>query len=161
MMPPVSNFDYLVVALREGRGSSCEGDWQGKGVLQYRRIVCPQCLPAGIASTLPTMPEIWSYPRARSPRESSCISPSSRLCGRSIVRSDFVQIFEQSLSFLRLHQQQLNSSELLQISNHYGDYGRVQLEGSIRYAEEDVLRYIERNRRTPSVRAYMEEKNAI
>ena len=63
-MPPVSNFDYLVVALREGRGSSCEGDWQGKGVLQYRRIVCPQCLPAGIASTLPTMPEIWSYPRA-------------------------------------------------------------------------------------------------
>jgi DNA-binding transcriptional MerR regulator len=37
----------------------------------------------------------------------------------------------------------------------------VKLEGSIRYAEEDVLRYIERNRRTPSVRAYMEEKNAI
>ncbi len=68
MMPPVSNFDYLVVALREGRGGSCEGDWQGKGVLQYRRIVCPQCLPAGIESTLPTMPEIWSYPRARSPR---------------------------------------------------------------------------------------------
>ena len=33
----------------------------------------------------------------------------------------------------------------------------VKLEGSIRYAEEDVLRYIERNRRTPSVRAYMEE----
>jgi hypothetical protein len=37
----------------------------------------------------------------------------------------------------------------------------VKLERSIRYAEEDVLRYIERNRRTPSVRAYMEEKNAI
>jgi hypothetical protein len=37
----------------------------------------------------------------------------------------------------------------------------LKLEGSIRYAEEDVLRYIERNRRTPSVRAYMEEKNAI
>ncbi len=37
----------------------------------------------------------------------------------------------------------------------------VKLEGSIRYAEEDVLRYIERNRRTPSVRAYMEEKSAI
>ena len=37
----------------------------------------------------------------------------------------------------------------------------VKLEGSIRYAEDDVLRYIERNRRTPSVRAYMEEKNAI
>jgi DNA-binding transcriptional MerR regulator len=37
----------------------------------------------------------------------------------------------------------------------------VKLEGSIRYTEEDVLRYIERNRRTPSVRAYMEEKNAI
>jgi hypothetical protein len=37
----------------------------------------------------------------------------------------------------------------------------LKLEGSIRYAEEDVLRYIERNRRTPSVRAYMEERNAI
>jgi DNA-binding transcriptional MerR regulator len=37
----------------------------------------------------------------------------------------------------------------------------VKLEGSIRYAEEDVLRYIERNRRTPSVRAYMEEKDAV
>jgi Helix-turn-helix domain len=37
----------------------------------------------------------------------------------------------------------------------------VKLEGSIRYTEEDVLRYIERNRRTPSVRAYMEEKNAL
>jgi DNA-binding transcriptional MerR regulator len=34
----------------------------------------------------------------------------------------------------------------------------IKLEGSIRYAAEDVLRYIERNRRTPSVRAYMEEK---
>src|ERR1035441_2465738 len=30
----------------------------------------------------------------------------------------------------------------------------VKLEGSIRYTEDDVLRYIERNRRTPSVRAY-------
>jgi hypothetical protein len=37
----------------------------------------------------------------------------------------------------------------------------VKLEGSIRYTEDDVLRYIERNRRTPSVRAYMEEKNAV
>jgi DNA-binding transcriptional MerR regulator len=37
----------------------------------------------------------------------------------------------------------------------------VKLEGSIRYTEEDVLRYIERNRRTPSVRAYMEEKHAV
>jgi len=37
----------------------------------------------------------------------------------------------------------------------------VKLEGSIRYTEEDVLRYIERNRRTPSVRAYMEEKNVV
>jgi len=37
----------------------------------------------------------------------------------------------------------------------------VKLEGSIRYAEEDILRYIERNRRTPSVRAYMEEKDAV
>jgi DNA-binding transcriptional MerR regulator len=37
----------------------------------------------------------------------------------------------------------------------------VKLEGSIRYAEEDVLMYIERNRRTPSVRAYMEEKDAV
>jgi DNA-binding transcriptional MerR regulator len=37
----------------------------------------------------------------------------------------------------------------------------VKLEGSIRYAEEDVLRYIEQNRRTPSVRAYMEEKHAV
>jgi len=37
----------------------------------------------------------------------------------------------------------------------------VKLEGSIRYAEEDVLEYIRRNRRTPSVRAYMEEKDAL
>jgi predicted DNA-binding transcriptional regulator AlpA len=37
----------------------------------------------------------------------------------------------------------------------------VKLEGSIRYTEEDVLQYIERNRRTPSVRAYMEETDAV
>jgi DNA-binding transcriptional MerR regulator len=37
----------------------------------------------------------------------------------------------------------------------------VKLEGSIRYAEEDVLEYIRRNRRTPSVRAYMEEHDAL
>ncbi len=37
----------------------------------------------------------------------------------------------------------------------------LKLEGSIRYAQEDVMRYIERNRRTPSVRAYMEENNAV
>jgi DNA-binding transcriptional MerR regulator len=37
----------------------------------------------------------------------------------------------------------------------------VKLEGSIRYTEEDILRYIECNRRTPSVRAYMEEKHAV
>jgi len=37
----------------------------------------------------------------------------------------------------------------------------IKLEGSIRYAEEDVLEYIRRNRRTPSVRAYMEEKDAL
>jgi len=37
----------------------------------------------------------------------------------------------------------------------------VKLEGSIRYAQEDILRYIDRNRRTPSVRAYMEEKDAV
>jgi len=37
----------------------------------------------------------------------------------------------------------------------------IKLEGSIRYAEEDVLEYINRNRRTPSVRAYMEEKDAL
>jgi DNA-binding transcriptional MerR regulator len=35
----------------------------------------------------------------------------------------------------------------------------IKLEGSIRYAVEDVLRYIQRNRRTPSVRAHEEEKN--
>lgn len=34
----------------------------------------------------------------------------------------------------------------------------IKLEGTIRYAEEDVLAYIKCNRRTPSVRAYMEEK---
>jgi hypothetical protein len=33
------------------------------------------------------------------------------------------------------------------------------LEGSIRYDLADVLRYIESNRRIPSVRAYMEERN--
>jgi DNA-binding transcriptional MerR regulator len=37
----------------------------------------------------------------------------------------------------------------------------IKMEGSIRYTEQDVLRYIERNRRTPSVRAYMEDKHAI
>ena len=37
----------------------------------------------------------------------------------------------------------------------------IKLEGSIRYAEQDVLEYIDRNRRTPSVRAYMEEKDAL
>jgi DNA-binding transcriptional MerR regulator len=37
----------------------------------------------------------------------------------------------------------------------------IKLEGSIRYAEEDILEYIDRNRRTPSVRAYMEEKDAL
>jgi DNA-binding transcriptional MerR regulator len=37
----------------------------------------------------------------------------------------------------------------------------IKLEGSIRYAEEDVLEYINRNRRTPSVRAHMEEKDAL
>ncbi len=37
----------------------------------------------------------------------------------------------------------------------------IKMEGSIRYAEEDVLRYIQRNRRTPSVRAYMEAKDAV
>lgn len=37
----------------------------------------------------------------------------------------------------------------------------IKLEGSIRYAEDDVLRYIERNRRTPSVRAYVEGKNDL
>lgn len=33
----------------------------------------------------------------------------------------------------------------------------VKLEGSIRYDLADVLKYIERSRRTPSVRAYMED----
>jgi DNA-binding transcriptional MerR regulator len=37
----------------------------------------------------------------------------------------------------------------------------IKMEGSIRYAEEDVLEYIRRNRRTPSVRACMEEKDAL
>ena len=37
----------------------------------------------------------------------------------------------------------------------------IKMEGSIRYTEQDVLRYIERNRRTPSVRAYMEDKDAV
>ena len=32
------------------------------------------------------------------------------------------------------------------------------LEGSIRYDVDDVSRYVEKNRRIPSVRAYMEEK---
>ena len=31
------------------------------------------------------------------------------------------------------------------------------LEGSIRYDEGDVSRYVEKNRRIPSVRAYMED----
>jgi predicted site-specific integrase-resolvase len=31
------------------------------------------------------------------------------------------------------------------------------LEGSIRYDSEDVFRYVENNRRIPSVRAFMEE----
>jgi DNA-binding transcriptional MerR regulator len=35
----------------------------------------------------------------------------------------------------------------------------VKLEGSIRYDLADVLRYIESGRRTPSVRAYMEEQD--
>ena len=33
------------------------------------------------------------------------------------------------------------------------------LEGSIRYHLDDVSRYVEKNRRIPSVRAYMEEHN--
>lgn len=37
----------------------------------------------------------------------------------------------------------------------------VKLEGSIRYAEEDVLLYIQQHRRIPSVRAYMEESDAV
>jgi hypothetical protein len=35
----------------------------------------------------------------------------------------------------------------------------VKLEGSVRYDLADVLAYIERGRRTPSVRAYMEEND--
>ncbi len=35
----------------------------------------------------------------------------------------------------------------------------VKLEGSIRYDLADVLQYIDRGRRTPSVRAYMEEND--
>lgn len=35
--------------------------------------------------------------------------------------------------------------------------GWVKLEGSIRYDLADVVEYIERGRRTPSVRAFMEE----
>ena len=37
----------------------------------------------------------------------------------------------------------------------------IKLEGSIRYAEKDVLQYIEQRRRIPSVRAYMEERDAV
>jgi DNA-binding transcriptional MerR regulator len=37
----------------------------------------------------------------------------------------------------------------------------VKLEGTIRYSQQDILEYIRRNRRTPSVRAYMEEKDAL
>ena len=37
----------------------------------------------------------------------------------------------------------------------------LKLEGSIRYAQDDVMRYIERNRRTPSVRAYAEENDVV
>ena len=37
----------------------------------------------------------------------------------------------------------------------------VQLEGSIRYVEDDVLQYIEQHCRIPSVRAYMEEHDAV
>jgi DNA-binding transcriptional MerR regulator len=37
----------------------------------------------------------------------------------------------------------------------------VKLEGSIRYAEDDVLQYIEQHRRIPTVRAYMEERDAV
>lgn len=37
----------------------------------------------------------------------------------------------------------------------------IKLEGSIRYALEDILDYIRCNRRTPSVRAYMEEEDAV
>ena len=35
----------------------------------------------------------------------------------------------------------------------------VKLEGTIRYDLADVLKYIERSRRTPSVRAYMEDND--
>ena len=35
----------------------------------------------------------------------------------------------------------------------------IKLEGSIRYDLADVLTYIERGRRTPSVRAHMEEND--
>jgi hypothetical protein len=37
----------------------------------------------------------------------------------------------------------------------------IKLEGSIRYVEEEVLRYIGDNRRTPSVRAYVEENDVV
>jgi DNA-binding transcriptional MerR regulator len=37
----------------------------------------------------------------------------------------------------------------------------VKLEGSIRYVENDVLQYIEQHRRIPSVRAFMEERDAV
>jgi DNA-binding transcriptional MerR regulator len=37
----------------------------------------------------------------------------------------------------------------------------IKMEGSIRYAESDVLRYIEQNRRTPSVRSYTEENDVV
>ena len=37
----------------------------------------------------------------------------------------------------------------------------VKLEGSIRYREEDVLEYIARNRRIPSVRAAMEKDGKL
>jgi len=37
----------------------------------------------------------------------------------------------------------------------------IKLEGSIRYDEEDILEYIRRNRRIPSVRANMEENDAL
>jgi hypothetical protein len=40
-----------------------------------------------------------------------------------------------------------------------GGPGWLKLEGSIRYDLADVLQYIERGRRTPSVRAHMEEKD--
>ena len=37
----------------------------------------------------------------------------------------------------------------------------VKLEGSIRYSQQDILEYIRRNRRTPSVRAHVEEIDAL